>query len=78
MRDRLLSLADVMEETGLARATLYKHLAPHGDLPCIKVGRIRVKRSDLDAWIAKHRRAPKTERRETIRTSSEPAMGRYA
>lgn len=67
--DRLLTLIQVSEQTGYAVKTLYRFLAPAGDLPCIRAcigpgavkrtrGGVRVKQSDLTAWVDAHRSAP--------------------
>ena len=47
----LLTPAEVVRLTNLGRSTVYGMLAS-GELPAIRVGRaVRVRRSDLEAWI---------------------------
>jgi excisionase family DNA binding protein len=48
---RLLTVADVIEETKLSRSTVARAMRA-GDLPRIKVGRaVRIKREALEAWL---------------------------
>lgn len=61
--DRLLTLKEVAELTGLSIRTLYDRLAPEGDIPVVRMGtgrrpRVRVKESDLEAWIDARRSVP--------------------
>ena len=84
--DQLLTLHDVAQETRFAVKTLYRFLAPRGDLPCIRVtngptslrrrthGAIRVRRSDLEAWLARHRSAPQVE----VMPARRVATGRFS
>jgi len=63
--DRLLTIAELVEETGIPRETLYR-LVASGDLAHVRSvsgpgqkyrtrGRIRILRADWDDWIARHR-----------------------
>lgn len=65
----LATLKELEADSGIDRTTLYRLCAPYGDLPCIRPtpatstkrrtqGRIRVKWTDWDAWIERHRVAP--------------------
>jgi predicted DNA-binding transcriptional regulator AlpA len=69
MTDGLLTLQQLATESGFSLATLYRRVAPYGDLPVVRTqvgpgakrrtrGRIRVRRSDWDAWVETHRTAP--------------------
>lgn len=48
-----LTVADICDELGVPRSTFYDWRAKKTAPPCIKLpnGEIRVRRSDLDAWI---------------------------
>lgn len=48
----LLTVADTIRETGLARAYVYRLIAD-GELPAVRFGRaIRVRRVDLERYVA--------------------------
>ena len=63
-RDHLLNVADVAERLGVCAATVYR-LCERGELPHIRiVNSIRVRRADLDGFVAgSATAAPKTGRR---------------
>ena len=53
---RSLKLPEVLDEIGMSRAAFYRMRA-RGQAPkCIKLpnGQIRVRRSDLDAWLTSY------------------------
>jgi len=59
--ERLLTTRDAAELLGLAIKTLERHRASGGGPHYIKLGagrsgRVRYRRGDLEAWIARHRR----------------------
>lgn len=69
---QLLTVQQVAELSGWSEGTIRAHLAPSGSLPCIRLtpgpsakrrtrGGIRIKRSDYEAWIERHRQAPAGE-----------------
>lgn len=77
---RLLTVEELSGETGIPKASLYKLVAPHGDLACIRTqigrsskrqthGQIRIQWSDWENWLARHRTSP----RETRPASPRPA-----
>lgn len=53
-RPRHLTIADVCDELGVARSTFYDWRAKGAAPKCFKLpnGEIRVRRTDLDAWLA--------------------------
>ena len=53
-RLRHLTIADVCDELGVARSTFYDWRAKGAAPKCFKLpnGEIRIRRSDLDAWVA--------------------------
>jgi predicted DNA-binding transcriptional regulator AlpA len=53
-RPRHLTIADVCDELGVARSTFYDWRAKGAAPKCFKLpnGEIRVRRVDLDAWLA--------------------------
>ena len=53
-RPRHLTIADVCEELAVARSTFYDWRAKGAAPKCFKLpnGEIRVRRTDLDAWLA--------------------------
>ena len=56
MTKELLSVGDLSEYLNIKKSTIYR-LVENGHLPHYKIGRlVRCKRSDVDAWIEKHRR----------------------
>lgn len=78
---QLLTLQELAEETGMPIGTLYELCAPKGDLPCVRTAigpgakrktrsRIRVQRSDWDAWVERHRSVPPAS------TAAPPAIER--
>lgn len=69
---QLLTIAELVVETGIPRETLYR-LVASGELAHVRTvggpgkqyrtrGRIRIQRSDWDDWIARHRTPAKTDR----------------
>jgi predicted DNA-binding transcriptional regulator AlpA len=63
--NRLLTLKEIEAESGIDRVTLYRLIAA-GDLACVRLqlgpgakrktrGHIRIKRSDWDDWVERHR-----------------------
>ena len=63
-RDRLLRIADVAERLGVCAAIVYR-LCERGELPHVRiVNSIRVRRTDLDAFLAgRETAAPNVGRR---------------
>jgi predicted DNA-binding transcriptional regulator AlpA len=53
---RLLTLAAVCAELGIARSTFYQWRQLGRAPRCIKLpnGELRIRRADLDAWIEQH------------------------
>jgi len=53
---------DVAAELNMSVTTVYRILAPRGDLPCVRVGEgrgaCRVLREDLESWLQRRRTAP--------------------
>jgi len=56
MAKEFLDINELSEYLNIKKSTIY-HLVENGHLPHYKIGRlVRCKRSDVDAWIEKHRR----------------------
>lgn len=53
--ERLITVADVCAELQVARSTFYRWLSTGRGPKSVKLpnGKVRIRRSDLDAWLAK-------------------------
>ena len=80
MKD-VMTPQEVAAELGVSLAKVYRVLSPGGDLPAVRIGRVRILRADLNAWIARHRSAPASEspKRSVARLSVSdlPGASRY-
>ena len=65
--DPLLDMKGVSKEANLPPSKIYVYAAA-GEMPAFKLGKYwRFRRSELRAWIEKHRVGPKARRRATTR-----------
>ena len=54
----LLSIPELCQELGMGKSWVYRHLRS-GEIPSVKLGRsIKVKRTDLEQYLEKHRYQP--------------------
>jgi hypothetical protein len=85
----LLTVEELSEESGYPVKTLYGLLAPAGDLPCIRTaigpsakrrtrGRIRIRRTDWDAWLDRHASGPRADVKRSGSALALPGADRYA
>ncbi|HUV93473.1 MAG TPA: helix-turn-helix domain-containing protein [Anaerolineae bacterium] len=59
-QDTLLNVKQVAQYLQLKQSTIYAW-AQNGKIPAIKIGRTwRFRRSDLDAWLARHLRGERS------------------
>lgn len=59
MTNEILNIREVAELLRLAEKTVYS-MAQKGELPAFKIrGQWRIRRADLDDWIAAQRRTPR-------------------
>lgn len=58
-RPAMLKLPEVLDELGMSRAAFYRMRARSQGPRLIKLpnGQLRVRRSDLDAWLSQHEEA---------------------
>ena len=55
----LLSIPELCQELGMGKSWVYRRLRS-GEIPSVKLGRsIKVKRTDLEEYLEKHRSRPK-------------------
>lgn len=69
----LLSLVQVQERCGVSRSTVWRMINEHGLKVVRWAGMIRVKESDLAAWVEKHTQQVSGETRAASVADVEPS-----